>query len=239
MEVYKFRGLTSESDFNRLKIILEKGFYCPRFCEMNDAMEGVFDCYGKKDEVIEKINNIFSEKIKYRICSFSGVNGFKNPLLWGYYAGGFKGVAIEVDMNAKNNTDDGENIFKQIEYEKNSPKTFAFKGIKYKDAEDIKNVAQKILTTKLDTWRHEDEFRFLTQSDEKEHEIGRIMAIYFGNPYLGLGNGKKIAENEELSSYIRRKNEIIDFVKKDCKEKQIKCFNVKIEDGRVVKGVAL
>ncbi len=246
MKVYKFRGLTTggkddenvNSEFNRLKDVLEKGFYCPRFCEMNDAMEGVFDCYGKEDEIIKKVNDIFSEKIKYRICSFSGANGFKNPLLWGYYAGGFKGVAIEVDVHIENDTNRGKNIFKQIEYEKNSPEIFTFKSIKYKDAEDIKNIAQKILVTKLDAWKHEDEFRFLVESSEsgeKEYEIGKITAIYFGNPYLGLDNGESFADNECLSKYLERKKMIISIAK----DKDIKCFNVKIENGEVVKGEEL
>lgn len=230
MRVYKFRKLTNEDELGRLGTILKKGFYCPRFCEMNDPMEGVFNCYGDKDKIVEKINNIFSEKIKYRICSFSGMNGFNNPLLWGYYAGGFKGVAIEIDVQIKNVDEKDESFFKQIVYEESVPDIFTFKNIKDGDAKDIKIIAQKILTTKLNTWKHEDEFRFLIVSDKEEHEIGRITAIYFGNPYSGLDNEKKIKVNKDLADYIERKNKIIAIAK----EKQIKCFDVEIVKGKVV-----
>jgi hypothetical protein len=200
---------------------------------LNDPIEGIFSCYGDSDIIEKRIKDIFYEKYKYKICSFSGVNGFKNPLLWGYYAGGFKGVAIEVEIG--NHQDNSENIsnIEQIEYLKNIPDIFALEDT---TTSDFSTIAKNILTKKLETWKHEDEFRFLIQSVDEKHKIGKITAIYFGDPYANLFNttdieNGDISNNKKLKEYRELKKEII----KIAKEKSIKCFNVKIVDNKVEK----
>lgn len=43
MKIYKFRPLTEELDYWRLKNILEtKKFWCSNFWELNDPMEEIF-----------------------------------------------------------------------------------------------------------------------------------------------------------------------------------------------------
>jgi hypothetical protein len=239
MKIYRFRQLITglkdeiceekDSDFCRLKDILDNGFYCSSFYELNDPIEGVFSCYGVSDKIIEKrIEKIFNKKITYKICSFSGINGFKYPPMWGYYAGGFKGVAIEVEVGIHQDNYDNIGNIEQIEYLKNIPDIFAPND---NPISDFNIIAKNILTKKLEAWNHEDEFRFLIKSGDKKHKIGNITAIYFGDPYSDLFNAKDFKENEKLNKYRKLKEEII----KIAKTKDIKCFNVKIVNGRVEK----
>ncbi|MFA6756860.1 MAG: hypothetical protein WCR62_03875, partial [Sulfurospirillaceae bacterium] len=91
--VYKLMSLSSEKDLCRIiEIICTNKFHCSTFSEMNDPMEGVYTYEHK--HLVEP--DLPATKNKYKICSFSGLKGFENPAMWGYYANGFKGIAIEI-----------------------------------------------------------------------------------------------------------------------------------------------
>jgi len=134
-------------------------------------------------------------------------------LLWGYYANGFKGIAIEIKYS--------ENDF--------------IEPINY--VEDIREIDYnhysfdpiKIITTKLDCWEHEFEYRYLTQSDSKEggesHVVGQITTVYFGTPYRGVTNNKSITKN---SKTLRKYNCLKEELKLICKEKGIKTKDFKL-----------
>jgi len=206
MKVYKFRGLDNQIDFNHLKEIIETGkFWCSKFSDLNDPMEGVFTTSNKK-----YINKIYEGKGQFKICSFSGELGFKNPLMWGYYAKGFKGIALEVEIE--------ENYeFSKIVYDDNWPKS---------DKTDFETI-KKILLHKNKLWGHEDEYRFLKQieSGDNNLNIGKIKAIYFGSPYSNLVNFEQIINNtNHFDKYFEFKPQII----KISQEKGIKCFSIKI-----------
>lgn len=62
---------------------------------MNDPMEGVY--LAPLDE--SKISKMFEEKDGFVICSFSSEEALDNPLSWGHYANGFKGIAIGIEVN--------------------------------------------------------------------------------------------------------------------------------------------
>ncbi len=222
MEIYKFRSLTNESEYCRLKQILEtKKFRCSIFWELNDPMEGIFSF--KEDD----IEQIFREKGQYRICSFSGKKGFKNPAIWGYYAGGFKGVAIEVEVkdhdfikkNKIKDTEDFDGKIVEIDYQN-------------KVIQIDRNKVEKILLNKSKSWEPENEYRFFKKTDNNFEEIIDMTAIYFGNPYGNLVNSKEIKENRiSFGIFQLLKEELIKIAKKG----KIKCFNVKIENGIVKK----
>ncbi|MFZ3166717.1 MAG: hypothetical protein WA130_03815 [Candidatus Methanoperedens sp.] len=189
MKLYKFRSLRNYEDYKRVQYIITTGkFWCSKLWNLNDPMEGV---YKNSDFNSDNINQIFDEKNNYLICSFSGKIGFNNPLLWGYYANGFKGVTIEVEIENKD-------IIK-VEYV--SQDKFN------KNMNDVK----EIITQKLNNWKHENEYRFLIESEENQQEIGRITKVFFGNPYSNLNNSKKILETS---------NSLRDFKKYKCKLKE-------------------
>ncbi len=208
IKLYKFRPLANEQDFDRLKRILETGeFWCSQFLKLNDPMEGVF--YGQKEDV----GVIYNEKNKYKICSFSDKEAFENPAMWGYYANGFKGMAIKIDVNKSN-----VNI---IDYEDEIPSL--------KDL-PVDNKIVKILTTKSTPWKKEGEYRFLKKSETNFHKVGKITGVYFGNPYGDVTNRREIEiKSNSLSEYIKFKEKLIKFAK----VKGIKVYHVKIEGCKV------
>ena len=143
MKFYKFRKLTSELDYYRLKEIIENNeFWCSNFWELNDPMEGVFKIDSK---LAEKISEIYEEKGQYKICSFSGKKAFENPIMWGYYADGFKGVAIEIDLS--------EEKLKKIKYSDSA--------MEFDSSSVLDDNVEKILLNKNTAWEHEDEYRYL------------------------------------------------------------------------------
>jgi hypothetical protein len=215
MKVYKFRKLTSELDYYRLKEILEtKNFWCSNFWELNDPMEGVFSI-SIFDKLKDKISEIYSEKGQYKICSFSGEKGFKKPNIWGYYTDGFKGVAIEVE----------------VEDDEVNPIDYAHDNFLIDEKESLEINVKKILLNKNSAWKNENEYRFLGQRNDNFKKIEKISAIYFGAPYDYLGNTEQIKINRKIFiEYKKYKDKII----KIAKEKKIKCFDVKIVDGNVL-----
>lgn len=199
MRLYKFRQLTSCKDLERIIEILETNkFHCAKFSEMNDPMEGVYIA-----TIPSKIGEILNEKNKKRICSFSSEEGFENFAMWGYYANGFKGIAIEIEVD--------ESIVKKVKYEYKVPET--------------ENV-EEILTTKLKYWEHEAEYRFITENNEDKCEIGKITKLYFGSPYENLTNSDKIIqESKQILEYKKYKEKLNKFLE----ENKIEFCNFELE----------
>lgn len=222
LTLYKFRPLSNDEDYNQLKAILETGeFWCSKFSEFNDQLEGAFETFSP-----EEIEEIHSGKQRYKICSFSSENAFSNPLMWGYYANGFKGVALKVRVEMSE--------MKKVTYVENIPDLKQLNG---NNDEKVKTV----LTTKLKPWEHECEYRFLKVSDKTKFKIGKITAVYFGDPYgyaFEKNNSDKIYENSEsLKRYKKaRKNMIkyIEHINKDKKPELLECYFVQMDGCKVV-----
>lgn len=207
-KIYRFQRLSSKTDLKRLKAIIEtEYFWCSSFFEMNDPMEGLFS----SDKAVVK--EIMEQKQAYKICSFSSEDVLKKPMMWGYYANAFKGVAIEVDLDVrKEGIWNGE--VKAITYTNDPP-----------SAEDD---VVKILTTKSKSWKEEEEYRFLVPSESNYQKIGKISRVYFGNPYDILDNKKEIeAITPFFQEYIKLRDELI----KITQAKGVSCYPVKLEDG--------
>ena len=196
MKLYKFRQLTSCRDLERIIEILETNkFHCAKFSEMNDPMEGVYIA-----TVPSKIDKILTEKNEKRICSFSSKEGFENLAMWGYYANGFKGIAIEIEVD--------ESIVKKVKYQD--------------EVAETENV-EEILTTKLKYWKHEAEYRFITENNEDKCEIGKITKIYFGSPYENLTNSNEIIpKSKQILEYKKYKEKLENFLE----EKKIIFYNL-------------
>ena len=211
VKLYKFRPLANKQDFKRLKSILKTGkFWCSKFSELNDPMEGSFTASNA-----EIIDSIYNEKEIYKICSFSNEEAFSNPIMWGHYANGFKGVVIEVEISSAK--------VKRIEYVDEIPSLEAF---------DPQEKVEKILTTKLLPWKHECEYRFLERGNTNRIKIGKITALGFGDPYERARNKENIVRNSSvLKEYLELKNEILEIVK------DLEVYSVKIENCKVVKKI--
>ena len=198
IKLLKFRSLANKKDFERVKEIIDTGkFWCSKLWNLNDPMEGIY-----RNRFFDNvdISNMFDEKNNHVICSFSSKEAINNPLLWGYYANGFKGVAIEVDRE---------------EYDDIFPITYSSVDDFGKDIFNVND----ILTRKFDCWTHEKEFRFLKQTNkEGAYLIGRISRVFFGNPYAKINNKKNVEDNSHTLrkyKFLRRELELF------CKEKKI------------------
>lgn len=206
----KFRSLSNDFDLERASNIIKTGtFWCSKLWNLNDPMEGIY-----KIERTSKnfIKNVFNEKNKYVICSFSHPDALKCPLLWGYYANGFKGIAIEVNFNEILNSVHNINYVPFV------------KAVDYN--EDYFDTIE-IITTKLDYWEHEKEYRYIKESEKAgPQQIGQITKVYFGTPYKGITNKKDITEKSEtLREYNYLKNEL----KLICKEYGIATEDFKLK----------
>ena len=68
MKLYKLRPLLNCDDLQRVTdIIRNKKFWCAKYSELNDPMEGVFLASPS-----EAVQQIYLGKLKYKICSFTG-----------------------------------------------------------------------------------------------------------------------------------------------------------------------
>jgi hypothetical protein len=165
MKAYKFRP-ASQIAF-AFDIIINKRLHCADWKNLNDPMEGSFVySYKEKEEtdVSKRVKGISEAKRKYKICSLSGT--FDSHLLWSHYAGGFDGVAIEVDL-----PDDSPSI-KLVDYRG----VFAFLDMADNISEN--EAAKKILFSKYHEWQYEEEVRALNDSEwfELRLPIKRVIA---------------------------------------------------------------
>lgn len=193
LKLVKFRSLANQKDLDRaINIITTGKFWCTKLWNMNDPMEGVYSTSNR--DIIPKM---FTEKNKYVICSFSDNSDdnipkkpIQNPLLWGYYANGFKGIAIEIEEDESN--------VKKVDYiSRTDIDKLIGKGSLDGD------IAMEIITKKLKCWNLEHEWRFLKDSNEDSYKIGKIIRVYIGRPYITTENYKEIALNSNtLKNYL-------------------------------------
>ncbi|MBV1700619.1 MAG: hypothetical protein KGQ46_02220 [Hyphomicrobiales bacterium] len=151
MKAYKFRS-ASQIQF-ALDIMLNSRLFCSDWRKLNDPMEGIFaySTHGHDSEIQNLVKGIGNAKSAYKICSLS--ENFQSHLLWAHYAGGFDGVAIEIEL-----PEDSENI-RKIDYRG----VFAFLHMDKIKTED--EATRKILFSKYKEWQYEREIRILSNHD--------------------------------------------------------------------------
>jgi hypothetical protein len=150
MKVYKYRSLRN-FDFIA-DILCNRRFHTASFFDLNDPMEGLFNCEaGTKQEYIEAI---VRGKEKLRVCSFS--KDRKNVLLWAHYADGFKGICIEIDLTEPQ-PPDCEKV--TVEYSVR-PILFSNRAQRL-----LSEMPRLILSQKNAAWKYEKEVRILSEHD--------------------------------------------------------------------------
>jgi hypothetical protein len=168
--VYRFRSLNERA----IDIIENDRLYCASFAEMNDPMDGWFSHF--KDN--PRLSNIRSGKKEYKICALSTT--YQSYLLWTHYANGFKGIAIEIEIDKKD--------IHKIDYTVKLPDLENLEKI-YTDDDEL---VRAILNTKHKVFDYEKEVRILHKSKNeakipneceycklKENAIKRI--LFFKN----------------------------------------------------------
>jgi hypothetical protein len=196
-------------------------FWCSHFWELNDPMEGVY-WFSEGTVTDDFIRKLYGEKAAHVLCSFSDKRAFKNPILWGYYANGFKGIAIEIEVDrARPNRDCDQSNIEKVKYERE------IAHISNGDQTD--EAVKRILMTKLYRWRHECEYRYLCRGTRGLHRIGEITAVYFGAPYQTTVNFPNIADHQQITEYAERAQ----ILEQTAQQLPIPCYQVDIVAGRV------
>ncbi len=165
MLAYKFRS-ASQIEFV-FDILLNRRLYCADWRKLNDPMEGMFASVHRgveRPHVQQVVMGIRDAKRRYKIASLAGT--FDCHLLWAHYAGGFDGVAIEVDLP------DDEPMIRPVDYRG----VFAFVDIDRIQNED--EAARTILFSKYQEWHYEREIRILHDQDfyRLHRPIRRVIA---------------------------------------------------------------
>lgn len=232
LNLVRFLPLANDEDLYRaIRTIVTGEFWCPKLWDMNDPMEGVY-----LTSAGDKLEYVFGKKNGYVICSFSENDKEKvveNPLMWGYYANGFKGLAIEIKVEgelvegeisnpreikieAKEGTDNNERVIRKVDYE----------GQFNLDKVDDRHI-KELITTKLKCWEHEGEWRFLIKSGASEYyKIGTIKHVYIGVPYGNIDNRSSIVEK---SKNLQKYHEYKGIIENHCRYISINsnCFLIK------------
>ena len=195
MKLYKFR-----SNKNHIKEILTtKKFYFSNWKKLNDPMEGFYSYY-KTEHSNDLIKDIYKEKNQWKICSLT--KNYEDILLWSFYANGFKGICIEVEVEKS------ENLVKII-YNKNIP------WLTDNLSNDYPLSARNVFTNKISKWEFEKEYRYFSYNEKMS--IGKITAVIFGiNTHKPFK--KKIMQycddNIEIyDSKINFKNNVVNIIK--------------------------
>lgn len=152
MKAYKFRS-SSQIEF-ALDIILNRRLFCADWRSLNDPMEGLYaysTSPGNEPHAQRLVKGIGDAKSQYKVCSLSA--DFQSHLLWSHYAGGFNGLAIEVDLPARD-----RNI-RPVEYRG----VYAF--LDMSQVTDENDAARTILFSKYQEWEYEREIRILHDSE--------------------------------------------------------------------------
>lgn len=197
LELVKFRSLANKQGLDRvIETIKTSEFWCAKLWNMNDPMEGVY--FTSNEEIIP---SIFTEKNKKVICSLTDKKAVKKPLMWSYYANGFKGIAIETKVDS---SDPISNEIKPVDYvEMNEIREF-IQATQYPD------IAREIVYKKLKCWKRENEFRFTTESAKETNiKIGKVQKVYIGDPYTDVDNYEDVVKNSKsLQCYLKYKESI-------------------------------
>ena len=218
MKLYKFRPLVrfprkdcgfdcnrycgsqrSECDYWRLKHIIETGeFWCSPYYELNDPMEGVYRVTPGTIQPLQE--HIAGLKSGVRVASLSSCRVLKSLPMWGYYGGGFRGAVVEIETKVVPLDQcrcDGSVV--QVDYVSQDAWSNGANPLGGANARqqpsDPHMMALRILTTKLNVWEHEHEYRFLIESPNSQHKIGQITGVYISRPYPRTlrRHGKSIA----------------------------------------------
>lgn len=170
MRAFKFRSL---KDLDRvLDMIRSNDVWCAEWRKLNDPMEGLYyyepGAVRRNDQRI--VSAIRSGKLGRFVCALSG--RFDKAALWAYYADEFRGVALEYDLSGY--LGDGV-IVGPVNY-RSGDDSFDI----HQNA-DPQYLADMILMSKIDDWRHEEEIRILSHRKGRLRVPGGVRSVTLGH----------------------------------------------------------
>jgi hypothetical protein len=161
--LYKYRSLDNWKFV--IDAIANSRLYAATFDTLNDPMEGRYYYFG--DDVSRDFRRaIFESRKRRRICSLSKTRD--NTLLWSYYGGGHKGIALGVQLQMNKRPTP---LVRDVTYD-NVVSVRGKAGSRSADA-----AALDILTQKQLAWQHEKEVRVFT---DKPYVAVILKELVFG-----------------------------------------------------------
>jgi hypothetical protein len=147
---YKYRSLENWKFV--LDAITNSRLYAATFDTLNDPMEGRYYYFGP-NVTRDFRRAIRKSRRRRRICSLSKTR--KSTLLWSYYGGDHKGIAlgVQIQMNTRPSP-----LVREVTYD-NGVYVHGRSGSRSADA-----AALDILTQKQLAWKHEEEVRVFTDN---------------------------------------------------------------------------
>lgn len=172
--LYKFRPIDQLSSL--ADILVNERLFCAPYYMLNDPFEGQFlhaiqfppnklFPKGLRTVALTSLEDINGPEdyIIVRVCSLS--SDMKDVRLWSHYAGGHRGVAIEIDAS------ESMGDFDMVNYE---PKLPLFDDPRYAGPS-----WKMALTTKTSHWEYEKEYRVIT-AEEFYPIKGKIKRVIAG-----------------------------------------------------------
>ena len=158
---FKYRSL--ENWRFVVDLFVNQRLFAAPYRDLNDPMEGRYSYF--KDEISREFRRqVRGRKGELRICSLS--EDPKNTLMWSYYAGGHKGIAVGVVPKHRRQDSPRQ---EPVIYEKEIT-------LKSEDVDQGANaVAIHVLSRKLDAWAHEKEIRIFTRGEFVRVDIRKVL----------------------------------------------------------------
>lgn len=180
MKLFKFKKNDNNDLPYILDIIVNKRIFLSTSDSMNDPDEGRWKREGEGEDeyqwgdlpgnYFELKKRLHDRVDKQRFTCF--VENINNPLMWAHYAGGFRGVAFEFEI------DENVHDLRKIKYE----------GIPVVSQLQIEKVLSDksspqdigILKQKARCWIYEDEWRLYGKSDDKYVNKIQLKSVILG-----------------------------------------------------------
>lgn len=187
--LYRYRPLGDTGLVKReLEAICGSYLYAPRFEQMNDPMEALFEFPGLDDPMGKLLPDSFlsygNEALKQTaatarssgLISMSGTH-LDYPL-WAYYGSNFGGMCLEFDTQELAISDLPEDSLVPVIYDSNAPIPVTFELLALSDPMEV--VISR-LTQKRAEWQHEKEWRYLAgREGRKLYTDPALKRIYLG-----------------------------------------------------------
>lgn len=159
MIAYKFR---SEGQFDfALDVIYGRRLYCSSTSDFNDPSEGAFGAMvlDSVDQAVAAQQKVIEHRRHLRVCSLSKNCG--QVLLWAYYASGFTGLAIAVEIPEPQTysplAPEGDIKVREIRYCQRL-------HLGTLPHDDVVAAAYESIAAKSTAWDHEEEIRIIADS---------------------------------------------------------------------------
>lgn len=157
MRLYHFVG-----EKYGLDNVLRRRLKIARIDDLNDPFEFMARAAGERERAALRATKMEQSKKTGLLC-FS--RGWRNPLQWSHYAERHRGVCLGFDI------DDSQ--IKQVNYRK-SPLRFELQRYLADDSY-AQAFSERLVSTKFEDWRYEDEFRLYVKLDPATETNG----LYF------------------------------------------------------------